>query len=218
MYSTEEWKRDNDINDDDLLTVYDADDNGGGSKEALRNPTVTLTLGETAKRGLSWLVRGATAGATFVTAMLMSHDAGDGSALWSQGDDTKLRELEYYESQGRLTGQQQEDLRKLRERLIGYTGSRALHSRNSDQFLLLHSERLITGSAGYQKISRLTDDELIRSVTNPANGDYVTVNTKTGKLFQGNTRIFELKRRNIVVKIPYQLYSPQDNNYFPDLY
>lgn len=44
----------------------------------------------------------------------------------------------------------------------------------------------------------------------------VTVNTETGKLFDGNTRIYEMQRRKLDVDVPYQEYTP-DNSMFPNL-
>jgi RHS repeat-associated protein len=58
--------------------------------------------------------------------------------------------------------------------------------------------------------------ELIKSVTNPKNYKMVTVNTETGTLFDGNTRIYELQRRKLNVDVPYQEYTP-DNSMFPIL-
>jgi hypothetical protein len=73
-------------------------------------------------------------------------------------------------------------------------------------------------------ISELSDAELIESVTNPRNGDYVTVNTHTGGVVDGNTRVTELQRRAAdpassiqgTYEIPVRPYTP-DNSDFPDL-
>jgi RHS repeat-associated protein len=81
---------------------------------------------------------------------------------------------------------------------------------------LLHSEENIVKSADYQKIKKLSDEELIKSVTNPTNYKKVTINTKTGKLVDGNTRIYEIKRRGLDVDVPVDRYTPNDSA-FPDL-
>lgn len=70
----------------------------------------------------------------------------------------------------------------------------------------------------------LSDTDLLASVTNPANGDFVTVNTRTGGVVDGNTRVTELQRRaadsNSTISgntlIPVKPYTP-DNSDFPDL-
>lgn len=38
------------------------------------------------------------------------------------------------------------------------------------------------------KLQALSDDELLESVQNPQNGDYLTENTRTGTLVDGNGR------------------------------
>jgi hypothetical protein len=79
-------------------------------------------------------------------------------------------------------------------------------------------------SAPRPGLQRLTDDELLKSVVNPKNGDYLTVNTRTGNLHDGNGRAHELLRRaadpNSTItpdlRVPVQDYSP-DLSMFPDL-
>jgi hypothetical protein len=73
-------------------------------------------------------------------------------------------------------------------------------------------------------LQRLSDDELLRAVRQPQNGDYLTVNTRTGQLHDGNGRAHELLRRaadpNSSIKpnmtVPVEEYTP-DLSMFPDL-
>ena len=73
-------------------------------------------------------------------------------------------------------------------------------------------------------IRRLTDDELLESVRAPKNGDYLTENTRTGHLVDGNGRAHELLRRasdpNSAIDpddlVPVLEYAP-DLSMFPDL-
>ncbi|HEY4481248.1 MAG TPA: RHS repeat-associated core domain-containing protein [Candidatus Brocadiaceae bacterium] len=81
---------------------------------------------------------------------------------------------------------------------------------------LLHKEETITKSAAYQKIKKMSDKELIESVTNPTQYNKVKVNTETGKLSDGNTRIYEIQRRGLDVDVPVEKYTP-DNSHLPDL-
>lgn len=53
----------------------------------------------------------------FVSAMLTSHEAGQGSALWNPEDQTRLNDLSFKESQGSLSEQEKRDLWDLRDRL-----------------------------------------------------------------------------------------------------
>src|SRR5437773_6680183 len=79
-------------------------------------------------------------------------------------------------------------------------------------------------SAPRPGLQRLTDDELLEAVRNPRNGDYLTKNTRTGSLHDGNGRAHELLRRaadpnsSITpdLKVPVQEYTP-DLSMFPDL-
>ena len=73
---------------------------------------------------------------------------------------------------------------------------------------LLHSAQMITSSAKYAKISKLTDSQLIESVMKPADGRFVIINTRTGGLINGNTRLFELKKRGINIEIPFIKHNP----------
>jgi len=79
-------------------------------------------------------------------------------------------------------------------------------------------------SAPRPGLQRLTDDELLEAVCNPRNGDYLTENTRTGSLHDGNGRAHELLRRAVDpnssitpdMKVPVQEYTP-DLSMFPDL-
>ena len=70
----------------------------------------------------------------------------------------------------------------------------------------------------------LTDAELVESVLNPAKGDFLIENTRTGILVDGNGRAHELLRRmadpNSSIKpdtrVPVLPYTP-DISMFPDL-
>jgi hypothetical protein len=73
-------------------------------------------------------------------------------------------------------------------------------------------------------LQKLTDAELLESVRNPAKGDFLTENTGTGTLVDGNGRAHELLRRaadpnsNIKpdTKVPVAPYT-SDMSLFPDL-
>jgi hypothetical protein len=73
-------------------------------------------------------------------------------------------------------------------------------------------------------LQSLSDDELLESVRNPKNGDYLTENTHTGTLVDGNGRAIELLRRsanpNSTITpdtlVPVLPYTP-DLSMFPDL-
>lgn len=74
------------------------------------------------------------------------------------------------------------------------------------------------------RLRALSDAELLRSVRSPKNGDYLTENTKTGTLVDGNGRAHELQRRAADPKsaiwpdttVPVAPYTP-DASMFPDL-
>ncbi len=85
----------------------------------------------------------------------------------------------------------------------------------------------ITGgahSAPRPGLQQLSDAELLESVQNPARGDYLTENTRTGILVDGNGRAYELLRRaadpNSSITpdmlVPVGPYTP-DLSMFPDL-
>jgi hypothetical protein len=73
-------------------------------------------------------------------------------------------------------------------------------------------------------LAKLSDDELLATVSNPKNGDPLTVNTRTGNLHDGNGRAHELQRRAADpnskitpdLTVPVQEYTP-DLSMFPDL-
>jgi hypothetical protein len=79
-------------------------------------------------------------------------------------------------------------------------------------------------SAPRPRLQGLSDAELLESVRNPRNGDYLTINTRTGNLHDGNGRAQELLRRAADpqstitpdMKVPVQHYTP-DLSMFPDL-
>ena len=78
-------------------------------------------------------------------------------------------------------------------------------------------------SAPRPGLQKLTDAELLRSVRNPARGDFLTENTRTGTLVDGNGRAHELLRRaadpNSSIKpeskVPVVPYAP-DLTMFPE--
>jgi hypothetical protein len=73
-------------------------------------------------------------------------------------------------------------------------------------------------------LQKLTDAELLESVRNPTRGDFLTENTRTGMLVDGNGRAHELLRRAADpsssikpdTKVPVAPYTP-DLSLFPDL-
>ena len=73
----------------------------------------------------------------------------------------------------------------------------SIHSAKAGDFSLLHSEEMITSAKGYSDIKALSDDQLINAVTNPADGQFITVSGNSGSLINGNTRIYELQRRGL---------------------
>ena len=76
-------------------------------------------------------------------------------------------------------------------------------------FLMLHDRRLIISKTAYRQIRSLSDEKLLQSVNAPRNRDYLLVNTNTGRLVDGNTRLYELKRRGMdETLVPYKEYTP----------
>jgi hypothetical protein len=79
-------------------------------------------------------------------------------------------------------------------------------------------------SAPRPRLQALTDDELLEAVRNPQRGDFLTENTRTGHLHDGNGRAHELLRRaadpNSTIApdmmVPVEEYTP-DLSMFPDL-
>jgi len=84
----------------------------------------------------------------------------------------------------------------------------------------LHSKETI---GDRPDLAKLSDDELMESVTNPKNGDMVKESTTTGKLSDGNSRVTEMQKRaadpNSSIapdtKIPVESHTP-DNSMFED--
>ena len=65
-------------------------------------------------------------------------------------------------------------------------------------------------------IRRMSDEELIQSILMPRNGQFIQANPLTGRVLNGNTRLFELFRRGLTIqKTPYKKYNP-DNWMFID--
>jgi len=63
--------------------------------------------------------------------------------------------------------------------------------------ILGHSEETIVNSNSQtlSDLKALSDSELLQTVYNPTNGDFVQVNSQTGVVVDGNTRVYELRRR-----------------------
>ena len=88
----------------------------------------------------------------------------------------------------------------------------------------LHPLQTPAHSAPRPRLQRLSDDALLDAVHNPKNGDYLTVNTRTGSLHDGNGRAHELLRRAADpmstitpdMSVPVEEYTP-DLSMFPDL-
>jgi hypothetical protein len=66
------------------------------------------------------------------------------------------------------------------------------------------------------RLQALSDDELLEAVRNPQRGDFLTENTRTGRLHDGNGRAHELLQRaadpNSTIKpdmlVPVEDYTP----------
>ena len=73
-------------------------------------------------------------------------------------------------------------------------------------------------------LQSLSDDELLNAVRSPSLGDRLVINTRTGKLHDGNGRAHESKRRaddstsdiESSMLVPVEYYTP-DLSMFPDL-
>ncbi|WP_190277641.1 DUF6443 domain-containing protein [Adhaeribacter rhizoryzae] len=82
----------------------------------------------------------------------------------------------------------------------------------------LHSKETVQSKKSAQDIGKLSDDELMKSVTQPKDGQKMKVNVNTGRLIDGNTRAYELQKRaadsksNITpdTKVPVERYRPAD--------
>ncbi len=85
----------------------------------------------------------------------------------------------------------------------------------------IHSRAHGSARPGLRKLS---DAELLAAVRSPARGDYLTENTRTGALVDGNGRAHELQRRMTGsggeitpdTLVPVAAYTP-DLSMFPDL-
>lgn len=74
------------------------------------------------------------------------------------------------------------------------------------------------------EMESLTDAQLLDAVRHPRNLDYIVVNTRTGKLHDGNGRVIELQRRaqnpmstvTFESLVPVEYYTP-DLSMFPEL-
>lgn len=83
----------------------------------------------------------------------------------------------------------------------------------------LHSKDVVGERPDLQKLS---DKELMNSVNNPENKDPIKVNTKTGKVVDGNSRTYELQRRatdpNSTItpdtEVPVQNYTPNNSSFW----
>jgi len=86
----------------------------------------------------------------------------------------------------------------------------SLYSAKGKDFKLFHSESEITGAAGYSDIKNLSDNQLLDAIRNPADGQYIKINSETGQLINGNTRIYELQRRGLGnQKVTFESYTPK---------
>ena len=73
-------------------------------------------------------------------------------------------------------------------------------------------------------LERLSDAELLEAVNRPRNGDPIRIDTRTGKVVDGNGRAYELKRRAAdpvssiteATEVSYEAHTP-DRSMFWDL-
>ena len=85
----------------------------------------------------------------------------------------------------------------------------------------LHSPKV---SGVRKSLEQLTDRELLAAIHQPANGDFIKIDKKSGKVVDGNGRAYELLRRAVdpassvtmETEIDVELYE-RDNSAFPDL-
>lgn len=74
------------------------------------------------------------------------------------------------------------------------------------------------------ELKKLSDEQLLQAVENPTRGDRLLINTRTGWLFDGNGRAYELIRRARSLEstitsdttVPVEYYIP-DYSVFPDM-
>ncbi len=94
----------------------------------------------------------------------------------------------------------------------GATAAKATTASVSDLKLLHNAETI--GSR--PDLAKLSDKDLLKSVTNPKNGDKVKVSSESGKVVDGNSRVAELQKRAADpkssiqpdTKIPIQTHKP----------
>jgi hypothetical protein len=73
-------------------------------------------------------------------------------------------------------------------------------------------------------LTSLSDDELLASIESPSRGDGIVINTRTGVLYDGNGRVYELLRRATgpgssitrATLVPVEYYTP-NYSMFPDM-
>lgn len=73
-------------------------------------------------------------------------------------------------------------------------------------------------------LRKLSDEQLLQSVESPTHGDRLLINTRTGLLFDGNGRAYELLSRakssksniSLDTTVPVEYYTP-DYSVFPDM-
>jgi len=74
------------------------------------------------------------------------------------------------------------------------------------------------------ELNKLSDDQLLQSVESPLRGDSLLINTRSGILFDGNGRAYELLRRakspqsaiSLDTTVPVEYYTP-DYSMFPGM-
>jgi len=190
-------------------------------KKALQGVPVVAGLSkQTVKEGAKQGVKGVLG--SFFAAILATITPANG--FESNGSDIETREqnefndLAYKESQGSLTDEQKRRLQFLREKYSrGNSGSNGLKLRSVNDFELTHGEDLITRSSSYQDIKNLSNEDLIDSIISPNDGNGVVVNKRTGKVINGNTRLYELRRRGLNIIVPHTVRDPGNTDYFYDL-
>ncbi len=73
-------------------------------------------------------------------------------------------------------------------------------------------------------LAQLSDEELLEAVETPARGDWIVINARTGLLYDGNGRTYELLRRarrpgsriSLTTTVPVEYYTP-NYSMFPDM-
>ena len=106
-------------------------------------------------------------------------------------------------------------------RLIQPTSFPGAHWIEVRKLRLLHAEAVI---GRRRDLERLSDAELLRSVTHPRRGDPILIDSRSGLVVNGNSRARELLRRSRRERggirpetlAPYLPYT-RDDSAFPDL-